>query len=444
MIVEVKESGLVRPASDTPRRILSTSNVDLVVARVHTLSIYFYRPSGASDFIFDAALLKDALARALVPFYPIAGRLKRRERGRVEIVCNAEGVLFLVAETDSVVDDLGDFTPTVEFKQLFPKVPSVDDDYSDVPLLLIQVTHFKCGGVSLGVGVHHVVADGSAAFHFINYWSDVTRGVLDPPEVPRPFIDRTILQPRDPPSPAFPHVEYHPSPSLKKIMSKSTEKEATAAATLRITPHQLDLLKSKAKDGESGTGKPYSTFVSLAAHVWRCACMARGLADDQETKLHTPADARGRLRPPLPPGYFGCGIFITAANAVAGELTSKPAAYAARKIREAVARVDDDEYLRSALDYLELQPDLSPHSPLVRGAHTFGCPNLGIVSWARLPIHDADFGWGRPIFMGPGNVLYEGYSILLSSPTNDGSLYLAISLKAHHMERFKKLFYDCL
>ncbi|KAJ0458741.1 Shikimate O-hydroxycinnamoyltransferase [Helianthus debilis subsp. tardiflorus] len=49
----------------------------------------------------------------------------------------------------------------------------------------------------------------------------------------------------------------------------------------------------------------------------------------------------------------------------------------------------DNDYLRSTLDYLELQPDLKV---LVRGAHMFKCPNLGITSWARLPIHDADFG----------------------------------------------------
>jgi shikimate O-hydroxycinnamoyltransferase len=99
----------------------------------------------------------------------------------------------------------------------------------------------------------------------------------------------------------------------------------------------------------------------------------------------------------------------------------------------------DDEYLRSALDYLEVQPDISA---LVRGAHTYRCPNLGITSWSRLPIHDANFGWGRPIVMGPGGIPYEGLSYILPSPTNDGSLSVAIALQSEHMKVFENLLYD--
>ena len=36
---------------------------------------------------------------------------------------------------------------------------------------------FKRGGVSLEVGWLHTLADGCSAIHFINAWSDVTRGV---------------------------------------------------------------------------------------------------------------------------------------------------------------------------------------------------------------------------------------------------------------------------
>ncbi|KAI3671486.1 hypothetical protein L1987_87224 [Smallanthus sonchifolius] len=87
----------------------------------------------------------------------------------------------------------------------------------------------------------------------------------------------------------------------------------------------------------------------------------------------------------------------------------------------------------------ELQTDLKA---LVQGAHTFKCLNLGITSWARLPIHDADFGWGRPVFMGPGGIAYEGLSFVLPSPVNDGSLSIAISLQAEHMKLFSKFLYD--
>jgi shikimate O-hydroxycinnamoyltransferase len=202
-------------------------------------------------------------------------------------------------------------------------------------------------------------------------------------------------------------------------------------AILKITRAQVEMLKSKT-DGK------LSSYALLSGHVWRCVSLARGLPDHQRTKLYIATDGRARLRPTLPPAYFGNVIFTTTPMAEAGELSQGGVACAAGKIQDALARMDD-EYLRSALDYLELQPDLSK---LVRGAHTFRCPNLGITSWARLPIHVADFGWGRPIFMGPGGIAYEGLAFVLPSPTNDGSLSLAIALQKQHMDKFRKLFYE--
>nr|UGB90597.1 hydroxycinnamoyl-CoA shikimate/quinate hydroxycinnamoyl transferase [Sinopodophyllum hexandrum] len=430
MIINVKESTMVTPAEETPRRSLWNSNVDLVVPRMHTPSVYFYRPNGSSSF-FDSKVLKEALSKALVPFYPMAARLKRDEDGRIEIDCDGQGVLLVVAETGSVIDDFGDFAPTLELRQLIPAV-DYSGDISSYPLLVLQVTHFKCGGVSLGVGMQHHVADGASGLHFINTWSDMARGLdLTIP----PFIDRTLLRARDPPTPVFKHVEYQPPPPMKTPIPQSTPTE-TSVAIFKMTREQVSTLKAKSK--EDGNTINYSSYEMLAGHVWRSACKARGLSDDQETKMYIATDGRYRLRPALPPGYFGNVIFTTTPTSVSGDLNTKPLHYAAGVIHNALVRMDD-EYMRSALDYLEMQPDLSA---LVRGAHTFKCPNLGITSWTRLPIHDADFGWGRPIFMGPGGIAYEGLAFMLPSPNGDGSLSLAISLQPEHMKHFEKILYE--
>ena len=79
----------------------------------------------------------------------IAGRLKRDPNGRIKINYNGEGVLLVEAIANSVIDDFWNFAPTMELKQLIPKV-SYSEDISSYPLL---VTFFKYGGVSLGVGM---------------------------------------------------------------------------------------------------------------------------------------------------------------------------------------------------------------------------------------------------------------------------------------------------
>ncbi|KAM0957115.1 hypothetical protein ACFX13_025918 [Malus domestica] len=98
--VRVTESIMVKPAGEsTPRGTLWLSNSDLKLPSFHTSSVYFYRPSDADNF-FDLGLLKKALGKTLVPCYPLAGRFKLNgENGRIEADCNAEGVLFVVAES---------------------------------------------------------------------------------------------------------------------------------------------------------------------------------------------------------------------------------------------------------------------------------------------------------------------------------------------------------
>ncbi|PRQ50389.1 putative shikimate O-hydroxycinnamoyltransferase [Rosa chinensis] len=431
--LSVRESTFVKPSEETPRRALWISNLDAVVLNTHMGSVYFYRrKAGTPSNFFDPEVLKEALSKALVSFYPMAGRLKmniHEGRSRVEIDCNGEGVLFVVAETSSVVDDFGDFAPTLEFRRLIPAV-DYSAGISSYPLLVLQVTYFNCGGVALGVGMEHRVADGISGLQFVNTWSDMARG-LDI-TIP-PFIDRKLLRARDPPQPAFHHIEYQRSP---QSANPGADAESTRVSILKLTSDHLNNLKAKSK--EDGNPIKYSSYEMLAGHIWKCATKARKLANDQETRLYVATDGRSRLKPSLPPGYFGNVIFAATPIAAAGDLQSKPIWYAASCIHNTLARMDD-EYLRSALDYLELQPNLSA---LARGAHSFRSPKLGITSWVRLPIHDADFGWGRPDFMGPGGIAYEGLCYILPSTSDDGSLSVAICLQLEHMELFSKLLYD--
>ncbi|KAF5806886.1 putative shikimate O-hydroxycinnamoyltransferase [Helianthus annuus] len=63
-----------------------------------------------------------------------------------------------------------------------------------------------------------------------------------------------------------------------------------------------------------------------------------------------------------------------------------------------------------------------------------------MVSWVRLPVHNADFGWGRPIFMGPARMPPRA-CFVLPSPINDGSLSIFIGLEVEQVNLFRNLFY---
>ncbi|CAH9093349.1 unnamed protein product [Cuscuta europaea] len=423
--VILKDSTMVKPAKPTPAKRLWNSNLDLIVGRIHLLTVYFYKPNGSPNF-FDSKVMKEALSNVLVSFYPMAGRLARDEEGRLEIDCNGEGALFVEAESDASIDDFGDFVPSLELRKFIPSVDT-SGDISSFPLVIFQVTRFKCGGVCLGTGAFHTLSDGVSSLHFINTWSDVARGLAV--AVP-PFIDRTLLRARDPPTPAFAHSEYDHPPKLLSFPEAKSGPNANTAM-LKITQDQLVHLKSKSKHEGS-------TYEILAAHIWRCVCKARGLPSDQLTKLYVATDGRSRLCPPLPPGYLGNVVFTATPMAESGSLQTEPLTNSAKRIHSALARMDD-RYLRSALDFLECQKDLSK---LVRGSTYFASPNLNINSWTRLPVHESDFGWGRPVHMGPACILYEGTVYILPSPNKDRTLTLAVCLDAEHLPLFKKLLYD--
>ncbi|KAH6801286.1 hydroxycinnamoyl-CoA shikimate/quinate hydroxycinnamoyl transferase [Perilla frutescens var. hirtella] len=431
MKIVIKESMMIKPMEETPSGSLWLSSLDLVMPDTyHTLCVYFYRSDGSAgaDF-FDAAVLKAALSRALVEFYPYAGRLKTDDNGRIEINCNCEGVFFSVAECDGTIDDLGGFSPRPDIRL----VPIVDysQGISTFPLLLLQLTRFKCGGVSIGVANEHHVSDGISGVHFMDTWSLITRGLT--PTV-RPFLDRRFLSARNPPQPQFPHIEHRPPPSLK-----TDDDDETSFSTFRLSRHQLNALKQKCNDDDDGKHSNYTSYEVVTGHVWRCVCMARRLPGDQETKLQLPVNGRPRLKTQLPPGFFGNGIFYTAAFALCGELESKPLRFAVGKVHEAIVRMDD-EYLRSALDYLELQ---QPNFDGVRRSErNVKYPNFGITSWVRLPTYKVDFGWGKPAYVGPGAALFEGKSFLVADPQNEGGVLLLITLRKQHMKLFQNLLYD--
>ncbi|XP_076893416.1 shikimate O-hydroxycinnamoyltransferase-like [Bidens hawaiensis] len=425
MKVVVKESTMVRPAKETPMVKLWSSCLDLTAMNFHSKSVYFYRANGAPNY-FDMKVMTDALSRVLVAYYPMAGRFRHDEDGRIEIDCQGQGVLFLEAESDGVVDDFGDFAPSLEYLKLVPVVHS-SLGFQSYPLAHLQmVTCFKCGGVSLGVGFDHRVADGMSVSHFINTWSEMARGLdITLP----PFIDRTLLRARDPPRPVFEHIEYHPT--VKSPLQVRLDETKTCFSMFKLTRNQLNALKAKAK--KDGNTISYSSFEILSAHVWKCVCKARGLPNNVKTRLDFPVDGRARFRPPLPPGYFGNAVFNCTIEATTSDIQSKPTWYIASKIHDALARMNND-YLNSALDYLEQNLDQKPEV-------SYKSTNLRIISWARLPIHNADFGWGRPIFMGRVGIPSVGRCYVLPSPINDGSLSIIIGLEVEQMKLFSNLLY---
>lgn len=288
------------------------------------------------------------------------------------------------------------------------------------------MTSFKCGGVCVGAAIHHTAADGLAALDFVNTWAAIARDEEAAP--PRPWLDRTLLRARSPPDVRFDHSEY--SRRRGAGGDPKTARVPFDSAILPMSKTQVDALKA---------GKKVSTFKAVVAHVWRCACTARGLAGDEDTRLYMTADARSRVRPPLPEGYLGNAIFRASTVAKAGDVVSEPLDAVAGRVADATARLDD-EYVRSLVDCLEQV--VGDAAGLRKGEWVMPETDLWVISWQGLPIYDADFGWGRPAFMGRACLQFSGLVYLVPGPDGDGRLDVAVAMEPKSLARFKELLYE--
>ncbi|XP_066357157.1 putrescine hydroxycinnamoyltransferase 1-like [Miscanthus floridulus] len=432
MAVEMLESCMVTPGEATPKHRLWLSIFDLVQSRTHTPLVYLYRAcSGSAAFSPD--ILKAALSKALVPFYPLAGRLGSDSTGRPDIHCTGDGVLFVTARADATLDKLDNASPSDELRRLL--VPSAEGGDHTGALLMFQVTFFKCGGVCLGTASHHTACDGRAFGHFMTTWAAIASGDAEAAtSLKPPYLDRTLLRGRSPPAVRFQHSGY---PRRGSVPSKT--KSPFDAAVFPVSKNQILALKGAA--GASAR-KKVSTYSSMVAHVWRCSCKAKGLSGTVDSRVYATASVRSRVRPPLPVGYLGNAIARTRTTVTkVKDIVSSPLGTVVDTVSAAVAPLSD-EYIRSLADYLEQA--MSDGRGVHLGQWAISDTDLLVVSWIGLPIYDVDFGWGRPSFVSRALLDQSNLLYLVSSPDDDGRLNVTVSMEPQALSRFKKLFYEGL
>ncbi|KAI4357041.1 hypothetical protein L6164_001016 [Bauhinia variegata] len=180
-------------------------------------------------------------------------------------------------------------------------------------------------------------------------------------------------------------------------------KKETCVALLPLSSDQVLKIKNKANEETAVSSlvratRPYSRYEAITAHIWRSGNKARNHDKQQPTIVRFLGDTRNRLKPPLPRNYFGNAVArMLTPMCSSGEIISNPLGYAPRKYKKELTRLQ-----RST----------------------------------------RDFGWGKPLYMGPGILNEDGKTFILPSPSEDGSVIIALRFQTAHMEAFQKFFYE--
>ncbi|KAL6279313.1 hypothetical protein ACE6H2_016194 [Prunus campanulata] len=133
---------IITPAKPTPHETKLLSNIDDQESlRFQVPVIMSYKNNPSMKGNDPVEVIKEALSRALVYYYPMAGRLREGPNRKLMVECNGEGVLFIGANADVTLAQLGDTIapPSPFLEEFLYNVPG-SDGILGCPLLLIQVS----------------------------------------------------------------------------------------------------------------------------------------------------------------------------------------------------------------------------------------------------------------------------------------------------------------
>lgn len=141
LCVKQGEPALVPPAEKTEKGLYFLSNLDQNIA-VTVQTVYCFKADDKGNER-AAEVIKEALAKVLVHYYPLAGRLTISSEGKLIVNCTGEGAVFVEADANCTMERIGDITKPdpCTLGKLVYNIPSAKK-ILETPPLLAQVCQF--------------------------------------------------------------------------------------------------------------------------------------------------------------------------------------------------------------------------------------------------------------------------------------------------------------
>ncbi|KAI5424165.1 benzyl alcohol O-benzoyltransferase [Lathyrus oleraceus] len=425
---------LVLPATPTPREIKLLSDIDDQQGlRFNIPAIFIYSHESSMAGKEPVEVLRNSLSQTLVYYYPLAGRIKEGDGRKLMVDCTGEGVMFIGAEADVTLDQLGDslHPPFPCFQELLYDVPG-SELVIDRPIRLIQVTRLNCGGFIVAMNWNHTSGDGIGLKQFMNAWAEIARGAHQPSI--QPVWHRELLMARAPPRITCNHREYEqilPPNTIKEedittIVHQSFFFKLSDIARIRLMiPFHLSQC---------------TAFDLITACFWYCRTKALRLEPEEEVRMMVIVNARSRLiaKHSSFVGYYGNCFAFPAAVTTAGKLCGNSLGYALELIRKSKDEVTE-EYMQSVADFM-----------VIKERCLFTTVNSCIISdLTRAKFREVNFGWGEGVYGGVaqgGAGPFPGVTFIVPHKNAKGEecLMLPICLSYEVMKRFEKELDDIL
>jgi len=411
--ITVTSQELVKPSSrnlNHPPCHHHLSFLDQLAPPIFMPFLFFYHNKTNLSDKERSDHIKSSLSEILNLYYPLAGRIKNS--GDV-VVCNDVGVSFVEAKADCNMSQILENPNPNELNKLHP---FEFHEVSDVPLT-VQLTFFECGGLALGIGLSHKLCDALSGLIFVNSWAAFARGQTD-----------EII------TPSFDLAKMFPPCDIENLnMATGITKENIVTRRFVFLRSSVESLRERF----SGNKKIRATRVEvLSVFIWS-RFMASTNHDDKTGKIYTlihPVNLRRQADPDIPDNMFGniMRFSVTVPMMIINENDEEKASLV-DQMREEIRKID-------AVYVKKLQEDNRGHLEFLN-KQASGFVNGEIVSFSftslcKFPVYEADFGWGKPLWVASARMSYKNLVAFIDTKEGDG-IEAWINLDQNDMSRFE-------
>ncbi|KAG6648321.1 hypothetical protein CIPAW_07G138800 [Carya illinoinensis] len=397
MEVEIVSEEHIKPSFPTPPHLRSfkLSLLDQLLPVPYAPIVLFYpnhdHCASHNTIPQRLKLLKISLSETLTRFYPLAGKIK----DDLYIECNDEGACFVEAHVNFCLSEFLRQPDLLLILKFLPCELVLKESAAGTFVTNIQANVFECGGIAIGLCISHKIVDGGALSTFIKAWTTTARGSKSNIAAVFPNFDSSSL---------FPASDLWLRDSSMAMWGSLLRKGKSVTRRFVFPDSATATLKAQAT---SSYLKQPSSVEVVSAFIWKHAMAAsRQNNGSQKPSLMTHlVNLRRRMTPPLSEHTIGNLLWIAAARCI-----------------------DTDEAsLESLVGELRGEERNSVMCATLRGIGKLGSQDeadyFGFSSWCKFGFYEADFGWGKPIWVssiGSSGTVLMNLIILVETRLGDG------------------------
>nr|XP_033516706.1 acylsugar acyltransferase 3-like [Nicotiana tomentosiformis] len=269
--------------------------------------------------------------------------------------------------------------------------------YSNGSLLVIQLSHFDCGGIAVSVCLSHKIADGYSLLKFLKDWAATTRHELD-------FKPSTQFDAHS----FFPPMAMNDLPAVMPDIVRETQRRVSRM--YHFSSSSLGRLKEIVAMNSQVQNPTRVEVATALLHKCEAAVSMANLGVFQPSLLCHLMN----FRPPLPQNTIGNACYFFGSIAATEDEIQLPHFVAQlRKAKQYLQDKSKDPH-QLASHLLERVKERANKSEKNK-FDFYMCSSL-----CNLGVYKIDFGWGEPIRVTLARNPMKNNFIFLDSPNGNG------------------------